>query len=257
MSSNPTIWRVIVTAVAAVVIAVPGAALPASAADPTPTATGTPTPTGTPTGPTPVGRVATTQATAGTRVRPPRTNLQAVVDPIAVKVHDGVRIRVGMRNAGPRSITAPVGYPATSFRLYIVTSMFGGGQSLSGCHYEPETPPHGDPPVVDIPVAYFMCDSGRTLRTGETYWQSFVFRDLRAFDHGNITISGDGYADDPVERDNTRTVVVRLGSGGGGPGLPVTGTSLKPLLGGGLAVILVGTLAFLLARRHRIRFTAG
>src|SRR5215216_2291873 len=70
---------------------------------------------------------------------PPVTNLQAVVDPIAVKVDDGIRVRIGMRNAGPRSITAPAGTAAAWFTLYIVDHTTASAvRSVGGCGYVAE-----------------------------------------------------------------------------------------------------------------------
>lgn len=250
MSRRTIVWPVAVAGAAIAILAFPAAALPASAVDATPTATGTPSASAT------VAATVTPQASAGAAARP-RTNLQAVVDPVAVPVRDGVRVRVGIRNAGPRSITAPVGVPAASFTLHIVYSIYiNRVRSLGGCAYQPETPPHGDPPVIDFPVSFFNCQSGRTLRAGATYWQSFIFPDLSGFRYG-VWLDSDGYADDPVGADNSRNVVVRLGGSGDGPGLPITGVLLVPLVGGGLALILVGVLAFLPGRRRRVRFTAG
>jgi hypothetical protein len=48
---------------------------------------------------------------------PPRTNLTAIVDPIAVPVRGGVQIRVGTRNSGPLSGTAPADQPAVTLNL--------------------------------------------------------------------------------------------------------------------------------------------
>jgi len=239
----------VAAAVAGVGLILPMVAVADPSAAPDTGASGSPSPSlSSSAGPT--GSADETTATAM-----PRTNVQAVVDPIAVRVRDGVRIRVGMRNAGPRSITAPVGTPAVTFNLYIVSSAYiNRVRSLGGCGYVAETPPRGDPPVIDVPVSFFACASGRTLRVGETFWQAFVFPDLSGFDLG-VTIDGSGYADDPVPADNSRTVRVRLGGsdGGGAPGLPATGAAVGPLAGGGLALIVAGVLLLRITRRH----TAG
>lgn len=177
-----------------------------------------------------------------------RTNLQAVVDPVAVPVPDGVRVRVGVRNAGPQS-TGPVG-----FALVVIPSVYINRVRAVGgdCDYIPETPAVPGEPW--FPQSYFTCRTGRALLVGQTFWQSFIFPDINSF--GSNVFIEIGTDNDPVPSDNTRTVVIRLGSGGGG-GLPVTGTSLTAILGGGLALVCAGTLVVALTQRRRVRFTAG
>ena len=244
--------RLMVAAVVGVGVFLPAVAMADPSAGPVPDASGSPSAPAEPTLPAETTPPAEpTPPASGAAAGMPRTNLQAVVDPIAVQVRDGVRIRVGMRNAGPRSITAPAGTPATTFNLYIVSSAYiNRVRSVGGCGYLAETPPRGDPPVIDVPVSFFTCVSDRTLRVGETFWQAFVFPDLSGFGLG-VTIIGSGYADDPVPGDNSRRVQVRLGGTDGDPGLPVTGPAVASLAGSGLALIAVGVLVLRLTRRRR------
>jgi LPXTG-motif cell wall-anchored protein len=172
----------------------------------------------------------------------PHTNLTAVFDQIAVPVRDGYRVRVGVRNSGPLSISAPAGQSAATFRLLI--SWTGPVTSLGGCAYQPEIPPWLGRPS----VAYFDCRSGPTLRVGQTYWESFVFPHLSYFTYPVLVVAT-GYADDPNAGDNQCNVVVRVASSGSG--LPVTGTSPFGLAGVGFVLVVVGSAAVWSARRRR------
>lgn len=185
-----------------------------------------------------------------------RTNVQAVVDPIAVKVGDGVRVRVGMRNAGPRTVSTP-GRAAVMFQLYVVGSSQGVWvRSLGGCQFVPESPPQGNPPIIDVPVGFFACESGSTLRVGETFWQSFIFPNLDAFESDprygyGVRISGGGpLVDDLVPSDNHKDVKVRLGNAS--QGLPVTGGFPISVAAGGLGLILAGAVIIWTTRRRRL-----
>jgi LPXTG-motif cell wall-anchored protein len=174
----------------------------------------------------------------------PRTNLTAVFDPIAVPVSNGYRIRVGVRNSGPRSINAPTAQPAARFQLDILAT--GPVTSLGGCEYVPELPPS---PPYPARWAYFLCRSGSTLRTGQTYWESFDFPSLTYFEY-TVRVTASGYADDPDPSDNTCKVKVRAGQPG--PGLPVTGSTPISVAGIGAALILTGAAVLWVGRRRRL-----
>ncbi|HZM79036.1 MAG TPA: hypothetical protein VFC19_25180, partial [Candidatus Limnocylindrales bacterium] len=105
-------------AVAPTDLALGAGADPTSSVSPSPSASPSPSPSAS------ASVSAKAPANSNLVPTPPRTNLVAVVDPIAVPVRDGVLIRVGARN------------------------------------------------------------SGRTLRVGQTYWQSFVFPDLSSLASG-------------------------------------------------------------------------
>jgi LPXTG-motif cell wall-anchored protein len=215
-----------VAAAAAAIVTVPAAG--SAAAEPLPGPTATPGPIS---------------------AEPPRTNIRAVFDPVAVAVSGGVRVRVGARNAGPGSIHAPEGTPAVAFQLDIYHPGYVDRvRSLGGCGYAVS---HRG----EIPHSFFTCNSGPTLRAGDTYWQSFVFPDLSGFTQG-VHLAVGGYVDD-TRTDNTVDVVVRLGHPAGRLQLPATGN--RPVLIGaaGLAMLLTGSLAFWSARRRRARFTTA
>jgi hypothetical protein len=178
---------------------------------------------------------------------PPRTNLTAVLDPIAVPVHDGFLVRVGVRNSGPRSISAPTGQSAAAFTLTFGASGYLV-KSLGGCDYVPEMPPDLGPPISHGRPAYFACHSGRTLRVNQTYWQSFVFPHLDGFRYG-VWLAVTGYAEDPEPGDDSRDVVVRVARPG--EALPVTGTTPISVASVGFMLIIVGALAIRYGRHRR------
>lgn len=183
------------------------------------------------------------------------TNLTAVVDPRAVKVADGYRIRVGVRNSGPRSVTASVGHEAVLMQVYVVSgNWLRRTRSLGNCRLVSETPPYGDPPVIDVPVSYFDCRFRGTLRVGQTYWESFIFPELPS-SRGAVWIVAEGA--DTNSSDNWRYVVVRLArTDDRGGGLPVTGN--RPLVAAGIAIALLLAGALMLwSGRRRAPSTAG
>jgi hypothetical protein len=185
---------------------------------------------------------------------PAGTNLTAVVDPIAVKVAEGFRIRVGARNSGPNSITVSAGQAAVVMHVYVVPGWWVGRvRSLGYCGFVPETPPRGDPPVVDIPISFFECIFRGTLLVGQTYWESFIFPDLPS-SRGAVWIVVD--STDANSSDNRRDVVVRLAHADDpGGGLPVTG--YRPLLAAGIAIaLLVAGALMLWSGRRRTPHTA-
>jgi LPXTG-motif cell wall-anchored protein len=172
-----------------------------------------------------------------------RTNLTAVFDPVAVPVSDGLRIRVGVRNSGPGSISLPTGMSAVGFQLTLFWS--GPSRALGNCRYSEETPPmEGSPPR----PAYYECGSGPTLRAGETYWESFIMCGLVLLkDRTQLAVAG--HVEETFPSDNTVNVNVRLAPPGSG--LPVTGTSAVGVAGAGLALIIVGITAVWYGRRRR------
>jgi len=183
----------------------------------------------------------------------PRTNVTAVVDPIAVPVRDGILIRLGARNSGPRSITAPAGKPAASLSLtFYPFGLISEVKSLGGCEVRYYYP-HSWPKLPEEPFS-FHCSSTRTLRVGETYWQSFVFPDLSRPSNG-VTFGVSGYAQDPKASDNSRKIVVRLAKPGST--LPVTGNATISVAGTGLALVIAGTVAIWCGRRRRPVQPAG
>ncbi|HZM82747.1 MAG TPA: hypothetical protein VFC19_44085, partial [Candidatus Limnocylindrales bacterium] len=130
--------------------------------DPTPSVLPSPSPSPSPS----TAASASAPTNSNLVAQPPRTNLTAVVDPIAVPVRDGVRIRVGARNSGPLSITAPAGQPAVILSLDIVAccSLIFKVRSLGGCPIGYRYPP--DWPTSPEEPRGFDCSSGRTLRVG-------------------------------------------------------------------------------------------
>jgi hypothetical protein len=208
-------------------------------ADPGPSASPSPSPSSSPAAAASTAP-ADTPATSDVASARPRTNLTAVFDRNAVPVRDGYRVRVGVRNSGPLSISAPAGQSAATFRLSIAWS--GPVTSLGDCEYHPEIPPF----LELASIAYFECRSGPTLRVGQTYWESFVFPNLSYFAH-SVRIEATGYAEDPNTGDNWCDVVVRVASSG----LPVTGTSPLGVAGAGVALMVVGVIAIWYGRRRR------
>jgi len=242
------------------------AAAIAAPADPTPSASAVPSPSPSPS-PSASASVADTTASPDTPAiadaasARPRTNLTAVFDPIAVPMRDGFgysyRIRVGVRNSGPRSISLPTGSSAVGFMLTLYWT--APSRSLGGnCEYSPELPPiDGQRPM---PARYF-CASGPTLRAGETYWQSFVFGGV-IFSQYSTDLAIYGYAEDTNPNDNRCRVndnrckvAVRLAEPGSG--LPVTGTSTIGVAGVGLTLIVAGVIAIWYSRRRRPTQPAG
>jgi LPXTG-motif cell wall-anchored protein len=176
----------------------------------------------------------------------PRTNLTAVVDPIAVPVHDGVQIRIGARNSGPLPITAPADQPAVTLSLGIdmCCALFAFVKSLGGCPIVYRYPPKW-PAFPEEPERY-DCTSTHTLQVGQTYWQSFVFPYISDLASG-VWVAVSGNAQDPNDRDDRRGVVVRLAKPGSS--LPVTGAGTVNIAGAGLALIIAGTMAIWYGRR--------
>ena len=220
--------------------------------DPTPSVSPSPSPSASLSAAASPSAAASTSAPTNANLDPdePRTNLTAVVDPIAVPVRDGFLIRVGARNSGPRSITAPAGQPSVALSLvFYPYFLISGVRSLGGCQVGYYYPAHPDPNGFPPPEPYYYaCSSTRTLRVGETYWQSFVFGNLAILDF-DVSVAVGGYAQDSQESDNGRKVVVRLGKPGSS--LPVTGPSTVSVAGAGLALVLAGTLAIWYGRLRR------
>jgi LPXTG-motif cell wall-anchored protein len=220
--------------------------------DPTPSVSPSPSPSPSPSAaesPWP-STAASASAPTNSNLDPePRTNLTAVVDPIAVPVRDGVLIRVGVRNSGPLSITAPAGQPAVTLSLVIdlCCLLIAQVKSLGGCQIGYSYPPNW--PTFPAEPRRFDCSSTRTLRVRETYWESFVFPNLSSLARG-VSVAVRGYAQDPDDRDNRRNVVVRLA--GPGSSLPVTGTRTFSIAGAGLALVIAGTMAIWYGRRRRL-----
>jgi hypothetical protein len=215
---------------------------------PSPSASQSPSPSATPsmaeTTASPIASAISDLAAA-----PARTNLTAVFDPIAVPARDGqwegFRVRVGVRNSGPRSISAPAGSPAVQFRLTLFWT--GPSRSLdSGCEHAYETFPTPEEPPRP---AYYVCRSGPTLRAGETYWRSFFFSNAYgSTSRSELVVSG--YAEDTNHSDDKRMVVVRLAEPGSG--LPVTGARPIGVAGIGLTLIVAGVIAIWYGRRRRL-----
>jgi hypothetical protein len=195
-------------------------------------------------------------STASNLDSPPRTNLTAVVDPVAVRVRDGDLIRIGVRNSGPRSITAPAGPPAATVSLIIDDCCLFISQvkSLGNCEvrwfYPPQFPPIPFPPNQRPPEPRgFNCHSPRTLRAGTTYWQSFIFPHHSADADPQVLISVFGYAEDPKDSDNSLLATAHLAKPGAS--LPVTGPKTIGVAGAGLALVLAGAVAIWYGRRRR------
>ena len=229
-------------AVAPTDLALGAGADPTSSVSPSPSASPSPSPSAS------ASVSAKAPANSNLVPTPPRTNLVAVVDPIAVPVRDGVLIRVGARNSGPRSITAPAGQSAVSLTLVFSSccSLIFRVRSLGGCQIGYLYPPSW--PEFPAEPRFINCSSGRTLRVGQTYWQSFVFPDLSSLASG-VELRVSGYAEEPDDLDNRRKVVVRLAEPGST--LPVTGIRTFSVAGAGLALVFAGTMAIWYGRRRR------
>jgi hypothetical protein len=172
------------------------------------------------------------------------------VDPIAVPVRDGFLIRVGARNSGPRSITAPAGQSAASLRLVFTMCCLHKSlvRSLGGCEIGYWYPPSW--PTTPEEPHYYDCSSHkRTLKVNETYWESFVFTYFPS-DSKNVSVDVAGYAQDTNESDNSRNLVVRVGQPGSS--LPVTGPRTVSIVGAGFALVIAGALAIWYGRRRRL-----
>jgi LPXTG-motif cell wall-anchored protein len=108
----------------------------------------------------------------------------------------------------------------------------------------------------------YLCstDGGKTKAKASTLFDfTFQVRDDASAAPGQVRINEDLYTDgdvlDSVAGNNTAKIEVSL-SGGSGGGLPVTGANAGLFGAAGTALLIVGALGLLLARRRRMRFTA-
>jgi hypothetical protein len=130
--------------------------------------------------------------------------------------------------------------------------LFAQVKSLGDCQIDYRYPPNW--PTLPAEPYRYHCSSTRTLRVGDTYWQSFVFPDLSSIATGvSVTVSGS--VQDPDNRDDSRRVVVRLAKPGSS--LPVTGPPAIAVAGAGLVLVVVGTMATWYGRRRRPIRPAG
>jgi hypothetical protein len=233
----------------------PHTALVQTIADPTPSVSPSPLPSPSPSpsvSPSPSTESASPPTDPNPLSQAPRTNLTAVVDPIAVPVRYGVQVRVGVRNSGPRSITAPDGQAAASLSLIFqhCCLLMPGVRSLSSCPIGYIYPP-SYPWMPALPIRFDCSSPKSTLLAGDTYWESFVFPIIpRSPDPETVSVNVSGYAQDTDLSDNSRTVVVRLANPGSS--LPVTGPRTISVAGTGLALLVAGTVSIWYGRRRRL-----
>ncbi|MGH3738435.1 MAG: hypothetical protein ACRDT6_22930 [Micromonosporaceae bacterium] len=158
----------------------------------------------------------------------------AVTAPAASgQVGDTVKVTVTVKNSGPADANG-----------FAATMVLPKGTTLAevpaACTYAKAT-------------TTLTCQAGDMLDTGKSARQDLMLKITSAdLGKGSVKVATHKIPD-RKPANNTAPLVVSLGSGAGGSGggLPVTGTSLTAVIGGGVAAVLLGAVLFLLARRRR------
>jgi hypothetical protein len=183
--------------------------------------------------------------------------LEELIDPVAVPVAGGYRIRLGLRNNGP-TLTGDSLRPAAKLVLFVPDMITARAvRAPKGCELVPEEIPSPFPPPVPGPpilivMTHFNCPTGQTLRTGATLWWSFVFPGL-GDTLRNVRVVAARGIDAPSDGD--RAVVVRAGTARPGTQLPVTGTGTPTLVGFGVILIVAGAAILKVSAIRRRRAT--
>ncbi|MGH3647357.1 MAG: hypothetical protein ACRDTM_09295 [Micromonosporaceae bacterium] len=147
------------------------------------------------------------------------------------QVGDTVKVTVTVKNNGPadaNGFTATIALP-TGTKLAEVPQ---------ACTHDKE-------------AATLSCQAGNSLDTGKTAKQDLMLKIAsRDLENGSVRVATNKIPDHKPGNNKTE-IAVSIGTGGSGGGLPVTGTSLTAVIGGGAAAVLLGVVLYAFARRRR------